>query len=87
MLLRGSVVWETAHEALKWFKLKDAQNKRVLTQGVQVAITSASDMCSARFAALKTVVKPRQRQGQRKAVIPQKPFWAEGWRSNCGGGA
>ena len=85
--VRGSVAWETAHEALKWFNLKDAQNERILTQGVRAAITAASDLCSARFAALKTVVKPRRRRGQKKAAIPQKPFRAMGWRADRGGSA
>ena len=84
--VRGSVAWETAMGALEWVDIKEAQREKVLAAGVRAAITAAADMCGARFAALRKVVKPRRRRGQpRRDVIPQKPFRCPGWRADRGG--
>ena len=69
-------------------KLTEAHLKRVLAAGVRAAIAAASDMCTARTAALLCLPKaPRGADGRRvKILIPQKPFKAGHWRRDRGGG-
>ena len=50
--VRGTVLIEEARTGLQHLKLSSAQLKRVLAHGVRAAITAASDLCTARFAAL-----------------------------------
>lgn len=84
--VRGTVLMTEAAEGLKDLKLTGAQLKRVLASGVRAAITAASEMCSARFAALRSLpASPRGRDGKKiKTVIPQKPAIARPWRSDRG---
>ena len=84
--VRGTVLMTEAAEGLKDLKLTGAQLKRVLASGVCAAITAASEMCSARFAALRSLpASPRGRDGKKvKTVIPQKPAIARPWRSDRG---
>jgi hypothetical protein len=86
--VRGTVLMDEARAALMPFNLTEAQLKKVLGAGVRAAITAASDMCSARAAALKCLPKaPRGANGRRVQVkIPQKPFRARHWRGDRGGG-
>ena len=51
--VRGTVMMDTAREALQRLLLTESQLKRVLAAGVRAAITAASNMCSGRVAALK----------------------------------
>ena len=50
--VRGSVLHTAAVEELRPFNLTPAGQKRVLAAGVRAAITAASDMITARYAAL-----------------------------------
>jgi ribonuclease HI len=86
--VRGTVLINDAREALQALNLTGAQLKRALAQGVRAAIAGASDMCSARAAALKCLPRaPRGLDGKRvKVVIPPKPFRERGWRQDRGGG-
>ena len=79
---------DEARVSLGAMKLTEAQLKRVLAAGVRAAITAASDMCSARAAAMQCLPKaPRGADGRRvKIHIPQKPFKAGHWRRDRGGG-
>lgn len=80
--VRGTVLMTTAREALHQLKLTEPQLKRVLAAGVRAAITAASNMCSARAAALKCLPRaPRGPDGKRaKVIIPPKPFQPPTWR-------
>ena len=49
---RGSVVYANALAELRTFNLKPAALTKVLAAGVRAAVTAASDMVTARFAAL-----------------------------------
>lgn len=84
--VRGVVLMDDVRAALASFQLTEAQLKRVLAVGVRAAIAAASDMCSARAAALRCLPKaPRGADGKRvKVHIPQKPFWAGPWRGERG---
>ena len=78
---------DVARELLQQLQLTEGQLKRVLARGVREAITAASEMCSARIAALKCLPKaPRGADGKRvKVVIPQKPHRQQPWRRDRGG--
>ena len=86
--VRGTVIVSEARDGLAPLQLKQEQLYKALAQGVRAAITAASDMCSARFAALKSLpALPRGPDGKRvKIVIPPKPFRQQ-WRSDRGGGS
>ena len=84
--VRGTVLMEVATESLAPLGLKKTQLDKVLASGVRAAVTAASDMCAARFAALRTLpAKPRGPNGKRmKTVIPPKPTRFLPWRSERG---
>ena len=84
--VRGTVMMDVATEALSALGLTKAQIDKVLASGVRAAVTAASEMCAARFAALRTLpAKPRGPNGRRaKNIIPQKPTRASPWRSERG---
>jgi len=84
--VRGSVAYEAACESLKWFEMSAAKRDKVLACGVREAITGASELCTARYAALKSLPKvPRAANGKRvKVCIPPKPHRGGGWRSDRG---
>ena len=86
--VRGTVLIDEARTSLQALKLSEKQLQKVLTRGVREAVTAASEMCTARTAALKCLPKaPRGPDGKRaKVIIPQKPFRRGGWRSDRGGG-
>ena len=86
--VRGMILISEAAEALQALLLTDAQLLRALAHGMRAAITAASEMCSARTAALKCLPKaPRGPDGKRaKVFIPTKPFKAGHWRRDRGGG-
>jgi hypothetical protein len=86
--VRGTVMIDEARESLRVLGLTEAQLKRALATGVRAAITAASDMCTARTAALKCLPGiPRGADGKRvKTHIPQKPFKAAHWRRDRGSG-
>ena len=86
--VRGTVLFEEARSSLEALLLTGAQLKRVLANGVRAAIKGASDMCTARAAALKCLPRaPRGPDGKRvKVVIPPKPFQAPAWRQDRGRG-
>lgn len=86
--VRGTVMVQEAQEGLAPLKLTSSELDRVLARGVRAAITAASDMCAARFAALKTLPKaPRGADGKRvKVIIPPKHVQPPGWRSDRGWG-
>ena len=86
--VRGTVMVSEAREGLAPLQLKRAQLEKALAHGVRAAITAASEMCSARFAALKSLpALPRGPDGKRvKVVIPPKPFRSQ-WRGDRGGGS
>ena len=86
--VRGTVMIDEARTALGQLGLTEAQLKRALAAGVRAAITAASDMCTARAAALKCLPrKPRGRDGRRVTeVIPPKPYKGATWRSDRGRG-
>ena len=85
--VRGSVAYKEACEGLEWFKLSAAKKDKILACGVRKAIAGASDMCTARYAALREMPrKARLPNGRRvKEIIPPKPSRAAGW-SRIGGG-
>jgi hypothetical protein len=84
--VRGVVMIDEARRALQELRLTEAKLKKALTAGVRAAISSASDMCTARAAALKCLPKaPRGPDGKRaKVVIPPKPFQQRAWRHDRG---
>jgi hypothetical protein len=84
--VRGTVLMDVASEALRPLGLTHAQMKTTLARGVRAAITAASEMCSARFAALRSVpAAPRGPNGKRiRIIIPPKPFVATRWRGERG---
>ena len=84
--VRGTVMMEEAWLGLAPLKLSNAQLQRVLAHGVRAAISAASDLCDARFAALRSLPKkPRGADGRiAKVHIPQKRFRDPGWRSDRG---
>ena len=84
--VRGTAMINVAAESLAPLGLTKAQLDTVLASGVRAAITAASDMCAARFAALRTLpAKPRGQRGtRRKQVIPPKPTRLPPWRSERG---
>ena len=86
-VVQGTVMINEACKALEVLGLKEAQLKKALAAGVRAAVTGASDMCTARTAALKYLPqRPRGPGGKRvKVLIPQKPFKASPWRSDRGG--
>jgi hypothetical protein len=86
--VRGTVLLDEAREALRPLNLREAQLRKAMAAGVRAAITAASDMCSARAAAMKCLPKaPRGPDGKRvKVKIPQKPQKARSWRADRGGG-
>ena len=86
--VRGTVLINDARSSLQGLQLSEKQLLKVLTRGVREAVTAASDMCSARMAALKCLPRaPRGPDGKRiKVVIPPKPFQRPSWRSDRGGG-
>ena len=79
---------EVAREALLPFGMSEAQLRKVLAAGVRAAITAASDLCTARAAALLCLPKaPRGSDGKRvKIVIPPKPQRQASWRGDRGRG-
>ena len=85
--VRGTVLMKEAREGLAPMELTEKQLKTVLASGVRAAITAASEMCAARFAALRSVpVQPRGPDGKRvKVIIPPKPFRQQQWRADRGG--
>ena len=86
--VRGTVLMEEARASLQALKLSGKQLAKVLTCGVRAAITAASEICTARTAALRCLPKaPRGPDGRRvKVLIPQKPFRHLPWRSDRGAG-
>ena len=84
--VRGTVLMDVAASSLESLGLNKAQLHKVLASGVRAAITAASEMCAARFAALRTLpAQPRGANGKRqKQVIPPKPTRLSGWRSERG---
>lgn len=86
--VRGTVLVEEAAEALQALNLTSAQLRRALAGDVRAAITVASEMCTARVAALKCLPPtPLGPDGKRaKVVIPQKPFVTPHWRVDRRGG-
>ena len=84
--VRGAVLMDVARESLTPLQLTGAQLDRVLASGVRAAVTVASSMCAARFAAKRSLpAAPRGPNGQRvKIRIPQKPFQSRPWRSERG---
>ena len=87
--VRGTVLVNEAADALQALNLTEAQLRRALAHGVRAAITAASDMCSARAAALKCLPQaPRGPDGKRmKVTIHPKPFVVPHWRQDRGGGS
>lgn len=83
---RGTVLMKEAIEGLAPFQLTTAKINKVLASGVRAAITAASSMCGARFAALRSLpAQPRGPDGKRiKICIPQKPMQPRPWRSERG---
>ena len=87
--VRGSVLLTDAMTGLLPFSLTPAQFEKVMTRGVRAAITGLSDMCTARFAALRCLPRPLPPSGRRRnspVVIPPKPYVKAPWRSDRGGG-
>ena len=86
--VRGAVAYSEACEGLDWFRLTPARRDKILAQGVREAITGASALCTARFAALRKVPgAPRLPNGKRqRIIIPQKPYRPQRWRGDRGGG-
>ena len=86
--VRGTVLVTEAANSLAPLKMTSAQLRKVLAHGVRAAITAASDMCSARFAALRCLpAAPRGPNGKHiKIVIPPKPAQQRPWRSDRGWG-
>ena len=87
--VRGSVLLTEALAGLRPLDLTPAQFEKVMTRGVRAAITGLSDMCTARFAALRCLPRPLPTPGRRRnspVVIPPKPFVRAPWRSDRGGG-
>ena len=84
--VRGAMAYSEACEGFKWFAMSAAKRDRILAKGVREAITGASDLCTARFEALKKVpAAPRLPNGKRqRVVIPQKPFKPSVWRGDRG---
>ena len=84
--VRGTVLLDEARDALIALGLPDGKLKKALAAGVRAAITAASDMCSARAAALRCLPKaPRGADGKRiRVVIPPKPFKPAPWRAERG---
>ena len=80
---------EEAAKGLAPLMLTEAQLRKTLAHGVRAAITAASDMCSARFAALKSLpAAPRGPDSKRiKVIIPPKPMPSVPWRKDRGWGA
>ena len=60
--VRGTVEYDEAHRGFGPFKLKPSQVDKVLAAGIRAAITGASDMISARTAALPHAQRGRRRQ-------------------------
>mmetsp|Transcript_29555 Transcript_29555/g.60617 ORF Transcript_29555/g.60617 Transcript_29555/m.60617 type:complete len:234 (+) Transcript_29555:306-1007(+) len=90
--VRGSVMTEDAKEGLRSLQLTDARFRRAMVAGVRAAITGLLEMCTARFEALKQLVRPPPPAGRRRRapeVIPPKPWVRAAWRSDRGaaGGA
>ena len=87
--VRGAVAYAEACQALQWFKLSQARQDKILAQGVREAITGASDLCTARFEALRKIpAAPRLPNGRRqRVIIPPKPYRPSEWRADRGGGA
>ena len=86
--VRGTVMIDEARASLMSLKLTEAQLKRALSAGVRAVIAAASNMCSARAAAIRCLPKaPRGANGRRvKVTIPQKPFKPGPWRQERGWG-
>jgi hypothetical protein len=84
--VRGAVLMDVAGVSLAPLGLTTKQLHRVLASGVRAAITAASTMCSARFAANKSLpAAPRGPNGKRiKVLIPQRPMQPRPWRSERG---
>ena len=87
--VRGTVIYTEAREALEGLGLTQTQLNRALASGVRAAITAASNMCSARTAALKCLPRaPRGPDGKRiNVTIPPKPYKPPIWRSDRGRGS
>ena len=86
--VRGTVMVNEAREVLSSLQLSEAQLRKVLAAGVRAAISAASDLCTARAAALRCLPKaPRGPDGKRvKVVIPPKPQRQTPWRGDRGRG-
>ena len=86
--VRGTVLLAEARESLGPLNLREAQLRKVLAAGVRAAITAASDLCTARAAALRCLPKaPRGPDGRKvKVVIPPKPQRQSPWRGDRGRG-
>mmetsp|Transcript_61234 Transcript_61234/g.126488 ORF Transcript_61234/g.126488 Transcript_61234/m.126488 type:complete len:503 (-) Transcript_61234:1075-2583(-) len=84
--VRGTVLVEEAWTGLQALELTKGQLRKILTCGVRAAVSAASDMCTARFAAMKCLPRrPRGPDGKViKQHIPPKPFRPAGWRSDRG---
>ena len=84
--VRGTVLINEARAALMPIGLTEGQLKRVLAAGVRAAITAASEMCTARSEALKSLPKaPRGPNGRRvKVIIKPKPMKPAPWRGDRG---
>ena len=84
--VRGTVLIDEARDSLQQMRLTEPQLRRALTAGVRAAISGASEMCTARTAALRCLpAKPRLPNGRTARVhIPQKPFKAGPWRRERG---
>ena len=80
------MAYADACEGLKWFQLSNAKRDRILAKGVREAITGASNMCTARFEALRQLPgAPQLPNGRRqKVVIPPKAHRTQAWRADRG---
>lgn len=87
--VRGTVLVEEAWRGLQPLALTRAKFNTIMAHGVRAAITAASDLCSARFAALRSLPKRLRGANGRlvRVVIPQKQFRDPGWRSDRGMGS
>ena len=83
---RGAVRYSEAICSLNALGTPQKKHDTVLAAGVRAAITSCSDMCSARFAELKKLPgKARLPNGRlQRTIIPPKPTQLPTWRSDRG---
>ena len=85
--VHGSALTTEMHAGLGIMGLNKTQIDKVITSGVRAAITGLSDMCTARWEALKSVPRPRPPAGRKRNApvsIPPKPHVPSGWRADRG---